>query len=136
MNLVRASSNIVVIGAGIGGLSAAIRLASEKNRVIVLEALAREGGKANIAEHDGVPFDTGPSVLTMPHVFDDLFAAAGATFRDVLTLIEPTPAFLYRWPDGSSVYVYPALVDTLQSVETALGSNARAELEQFLRYAR
>ena len=70
------SKQIVVIGAGIGGLAAAIRLAAAGHAVTVFEALPRAGGKAGIAEYDGVTFDTGPTLLTMPEVFDDLFRAA------------------------------------------------------------
>ena len=76
------SKQIVVIGAGIGGLAAAIRLAAAGHAVTVFDALPRAGGKAGIAEHDGVTFDTGPSLLTMPEVFDDLFRAAGTSLAE------------------------------------------------------
>lgn len=136
MNLMPTRPEVIVIGAGIGGLTAAIRMASAGHRVRVLEALERPGGKANIATRDGVTFDTGPSVLTMPHVFEATFAAAGASFAEAVTLVSPTPAFVYLWPDGSRVQIEPELGDTLQSVAGALGSEARTELENFLRYAR
>ena len=67
----------VVIGAGVGGLSAAIRLAAKGCAVTVLEQLPNSGGKLNLLEDAGFRFDTGPSLVTLPWVFEDLFTAAG-----------------------------------------------------------
>ena len=72
----------VVIGAGLGGLSAAIRLATTGWDVTVFEASDKPGGKAGFVELDGVRVDTGPCVLTMPDVFDELFACAGERRED------------------------------------------------------
>ena len=68
---------VVIIGAGIGGLSAAIRLAAAGRRVVMLEQNPAAGGKMSQIVQDGFRWDTGPSVITMRHVFEDLFAAAG-----------------------------------------------------------
>ena len=78
---------VIIIGGGVGGLSAAIRLAAAGLRVTLLEKNARVGGKLNRRElpHPDRPdarpfrFDTGPSLLTLPFVFDDLFKAGGTT---------------------------------------------------------
>ena len=69
---------VIVIGAGIGGLSAAIRLAAQGLRVTVLEQNEAVGGKMREVREQGFRWDTGPSVITMRHVFADLFAAAAA----------------------------------------------------------
>ena len=69
---------VVVGGAGVGGLAAAVRLAAAGHAVTVLEQAAVPGGKAGRLERDGFRFDTGPSLLTMPWVLRDLFAATGA----------------------------------------------------------
>ncbi|MCB0140900.1 MAG: oleate hydratase, partial [Caldilineaceae bacterium] len=65
---------VVIIGAGLGGLSAAIHLASAGVQVTVLEQNATIGGKMNSLSADGFTWDTGPSVITMRHVFEALFA--------------------------------------------------------------
>ena len=68
---------IVVVGAGVGGLAVAIRLAAAGHRVAVLERNAVVGGKLARLRHDGFTFDVGPALLTLPDVFDELFRAAG-----------------------------------------------------------
>jgi 1-hydroxycarotenoid 3,4-desaturase len=125
-------SEAVVIGAGIGGLSAAISLASRGVKVRVLELGPRAGGKAGVEVIDGVEVDTGPSLLTMPDVFAELFREAGTTLERELSLVSPSPAFRYLYPDGTVLDVHHALADTLASVEGTLGAVARAELERFL----
>ena len=65
-------SEIVVIGAGVGGLAAAIRLAAAGHRVTVHERAAEVGGKLAVYERDGYRFDTGPSLLTLPQVFEEM----------------------------------------------------------------
>lgn len=91
---------ILIIGAGIGGLSAAIRLAAAGQRVMVLESNAQVGGKMYEIAVDGYRWDTGPSVITMRHVFEDLFASAGHRLEDYLTLLPVEPLTRYFYPDG------------------------------------
>ncbi len=91
---------IVIVGAGIGGLSAAIRLAVAGERVIVLEQNPAVGGKMSQLCADGFRWDTGPSVITMRHVFEELFAAAGRRLDDYLTLLPVNPLTRYFYPDG------------------------------------
>ncbi|MFN8373977.1 MAG: NAD(P)-binding protein [Anaerolineae bacterium] len=94
---------IVVVGAGIGGLSAAIRLAAWGQRVVVVEKNAQVGGKMNEISADGFRWDTGPSVITMRPVFEDLFAAAGRKLDDYLTLLPVEPLTRYFYPDGTQI---------------------------------
>lgn len=89
---------IVVIGAGIGGMSAAIRLASAGRRVIVLEANESVGGKMSEIHADGFRWDTGPSVITMRHVFDEVF---GGRLDEYLSLVPVDPLTRYFYPDGT-----------------------------------
>ena len=91
----------IVIGAGLGGLSAAITLAARGERVIVYEQLDRPGGKMGEYEADGFRWDTGPSVLTMRDVYEDLFAAAGRRFEDYVELAPLDPVTRYFWRDGA-----------------------------------
>ncbi len=128
-------SEILVIGAGIGGLSAAVDLAARGARVRVLEAGPRPGGKAGLERVDGVAFDTGPSVLTMPDVFAALFERAGTRLEDQLRLRPLDPAFVYLWPDGTRLVLHAELDATLDSVRDGLGPEAAEDLQRFLRYA-
>ena len=130
------SKQVVVIGAGIGGLAAAIRLAAAGHAVTVFDALPRAGGKAGIAEHDGVTFDTGPSLLTMPEVFDDLFRAAGTSLAEQVRLVDPLPAFRYLWPDGAAVDLHRTPEASVTAVSAAFGSKAGAEFERYLAYTK
>ena len=125
----------LVVGAGIGGLSAAVHLAAGGLRVRVLEAADAPGGKAGSVVLDGVRVDTGPSVLTMVDVFEELFRTAGTRLGDEITLLAPEPAFRYIYPDGVTLDIHHRPEKTLESVERALGSGERQQLEAFLVYA-
>ena len=125
----------VVIGAGLGGLAAAIRLGAAGRRVTLLEAADQLGGKAGTVTLDGATIDTGPSVLTMPDVLRDILATAGMRLEDYITLRAPEPGFRYRYADGTVLDVFHHLDDTLASVDRTLGATARDELAGFLDYA-
>jgi phytoene desaturase len=125
----------IVVGAGIGGLAAAITLAAAGRSVLVLEAHDRAGGKAGVCELDGVEVDTGPSVLTLPEVFDQLLRCAGLEPRDELELRKACPSFRYIYADGVNLDIHHDLAQTLRSVDNTLGHEAAGELERFLRYA-
>lgn len=94
------SPPIVVIGAGIGGLSAAIHLAAAGRRVLVLEQAGQVGGKMGEFRHAGFRWDTGPSLITMRRAFDDLFAAAGACLEHYLDLQPVEPITRCFFADG------------------------------------
>lgn len=128
--------DVVVIGAGLGGLAAAVEFAAAGREVLVLEAGSQVGGKAGLHTHDGVSFDTGPSVLTMPDVLGRLLGRAGMALGTDVVLRQPEPAFRYRWPDGTVVDMHHDVGATLDSVGAALGADARAGLEDFLVYSR
>lgn len=125
----------VVIGAGLGGLSAAIHLAAAGASVDVFEASGAPGGKAGTVTIDGVEVDTGPSVLTMPDVLEAILARGGRKMADLVTLRDPRPSFRYLYPDGAVVDIFPSPEETLESVRAALGADAAGELAGFLRYA-
>jgi 1-hydroxycarotenoid 3,4-desaturase len=129
--------DVAVVGAGFGGLTAAIELAAAGLRVQVFEAGPRPGGKADVVRLDeGVEVDTGPSVLTMPDVFDAVFRRAGTSLAAEVELLSPSPAFRYVYPDGEQLPVYVELAETLAAVARVLGVQAREELERFLARSR
>ncbi|MGB8510423.1 MAG: phytoene desaturase family protein [Pyrinomonadaceae bacterium] len=90
----------MIVGAGLGGLSAAIHLRLAGFDVHVFEANALVGGRANLIERDGFRFDTGPSLLNYPWVFEELFAAAGRSLRDYVRLLPVDPSVSFQWADG------------------------------------
>lgn len=102
--------HVVILGAGVGGLAAAIRLGAAGYRITLLEKNPRVGGKLNLWEtpHPHRPhdrpfrFDTGPSLLTLPFIFEELFAAAGEKLSDHLHLVRLDPIARYRWADGTT----------------------------------
>jgi phytoene desaturase len=96
-----AVSRVVVIGAGLGGLSAAARLAAAGHEVTVCEQSGAVGGKMGRHTQDGFTWDTGPSLLTMPAVFEELFAQTGAPLDSVIELEPVEPIARYRFPDGT-----------------------------------
>ncbi len=91
---------IIIIGAGIGGLSAAIRLAIAGRRVIIFEKNPAVGGKMSEYRAEGFRWDMGPSVITMRYVLEDLFAAANRKLDDYLSLLPIEPLTRYFYPDG------------------------------------
>ncbi|MFP4600576.1 MAG: phytoene desaturase family protein [Persicimonas sp.] len=130
------TKRVHIIGAGMGGLSAAIALASRGHEVCVFEAAERVGGKVGIATVDAVEFDTGPSLLTLPGLIDELFQLAGTSLADEIELVRHERAFEYMWPDGSALDVYFSPEATVESVRSALGARAADEFDDFLHYAR
>jgi phytoene desaturase len=96
-------SAVVVVGAGMGGLAAAARLAAAGHRVTVLERAATYGGKLGSFSRDGFTFDTGPSLLTMPQVYRELFAETGADLDELVDIVPVEPACRYRFADGTEL---------------------------------
>lgn len=90
----------LVIGSGFGGLAAAIRLSVRGWRVQVLERLPQPGGRARVHEQDGFRFDAGPTIITVPHLFEELWQLAGRKLSDDVTLKSLNPYYRVRFDDG------------------------------------
>jgi phytoene desaturase len=98
---VSAGRSVIIIGAGLGGLSAAIHLRLAGFDVTIFEANEKVGGRANLIEKDGFRFDTGPSLLNYPWVFQQLFEAAGKQMEDYVELLPVDPSVAFQWEDGT-----------------------------------
>jgi phytoene desaturase len=96
----KGSGTALVIGSGFGGLAAAIRLSVRGWRVQVLERLPQPGGRARVHEQDGFRFDAGPTIITVPHLFEELWALAGRKLSDDVTLKSLNPYYRVRFDDG------------------------------------
>lgn len=94
-------ARIIVIGAGMGGMAAAARLRIKGHDVTVVEASATHGGKLGTLRRDGFAFDTGPTVLTLPAVYRDLFLKTGGPLEESIDLVALEPGVTYRFADGS-----------------------------------
>ncbi len=125
----------LIIGAGMGGLSAAIHLAAQGQRVTIFERQLQVGGKLNRLLIDGFSFDTGPSLITMPYVFRDLFQAAGRRLEDYLELLplEITCRYFYR--DGLVLNAWRDQ-ERLRAEFAQLNSHDGEALCRFLDYTR
>ncbi len=91
----------VVIGSGFGGLAAAIRLGAKGYRVTILEKLDAPGGRAYVYRQDGFTFDAGPTIVTAPFLFEELWKLCGRKMSDDVTLVPVSPFYRIRFQDGS-----------------------------------
>ncbi|PUB17400.1 phytoene desaturase [Yoonia sediminilitoris] len=92
----------IVIGAGLGGLSAAMRLGAKGYAVTVLDRLEQPGGRGSSITQDGHRFDLGPTIITVPQVYEQLWAACGRDFHKDVDLRPMDPFYEVRWQDGST----------------------------------
>ncbi|MCV2490686.1 phytoene desaturase family protein [Geodermatophilus sp. YIM 151500] len=120
-------TRIVVVGAGLGGLSAAARLAALGHAVTVLERSERVGGKLGWFERDGHAFDTGPSLVTLPQVFRALFDATGGPLDDAVDLLRLDPAGAVRFADGTRLVLPGHRTGVPGALDAALGDGAGAQ---------
>ena len=96
-----APSQAIVIGAGLGGLASAMRLGAKGYQVTVLDKLDRPGGRGSSITQGGHRFDLGPTIITVPQLYEDLWAACGRDFHADVTLKPMDPFYEIRFPDGS-----------------------------------
>ena len=121
----------IVIGAGIAGLACALRLAAAGRAVTVLERHPAPGGKIRCLPSAAGPVDTGPTVLTMRGVFDDLFAAAGARLDDHVDLVRQATLARHFWPDGSCLDLFDDPARNIEAIGAFAGARAARQFEAF-----
>ncbi|NBB82334.1 MAG: phytoene desaturase [Alphaproteobacteria bacterium] len=97
-----AAPHAVVIGSGFGGLAAAIRLGARGWRVTVVEKLDGPGGRAYVHHQDGFTFDAGPTIVTAPFLFEELWSLCGRRLADDVTLAPMDPFYRIRFDDGAA----------------------------------
>lgn len=132
----RSPKKIVVIGAGVGGLACAVRLAKKGHSVTIYEASDYVGGKCRTEWIDGYAFDTGPSLLTLPAVYRDLFLKTGKRLEHILKLEPVDPSFTYIFHDGTRI-VFPNLSHngTVAAISAQLGESAGRDWHELLERA-
>ena len=112
------TKNVIVIGAGIGGITAAIHLAKQGLQVTVIEKNPRPGGRCDRISREGHHFDTGPTLLVMPLLYETEFSALGTSMHDMLDLQRVDPTYHLVFDDGSRL----ALTSDLKSLQEQLES--------------
>ncbi len=124
---------VIIVGAGLGGLAAALHLRARGFQVTVLEKNPTVGGKLNRIVADGFSFDTGASLVTLPDILRATFAVAGARLEEHLTLQPLDPICRYRWPDGAQLDLSSDVSKTVAQLR-CLAPQDEAAFFRFLSY--
>lgn len=122
---------VVVVGAGVGGLAAAARLAHAGCRVTVVEAAAGPGGKMRCMDSAAGPVDAGPTVLTLRPVVESVFAAAGTRVEDHLRLVPQPVLARHFWPDGSVLDLHADPEASAAAIHSWGGARAERDFRRF-----
>lgn len=125
-----AGKRVAIIGGGLGGLAIALRLAARGHSVTICEQGGSFGGKMNSRVENGFRFDTGPSLITMPWVFADLYKAAGSAIEEHLKIVPVHPIAEYIYPDGTRFTHTSSMADWFQTLRQIEPSG----IDSFLRF--
>ncbi|MFN2350400.1 MAG: phytoene desaturase family protein, partial [Kiritimatiellia bacterium] len=132
-NPVSNGRSVIVVGAGLGGLSAAISLAQAGYQVTIYEKNSHAGGKLNMLQTKGFTFDLGPSILTLPHIFQRLFTRSQRRMEDYITLLPVRPHWRNFFENGEKIDLFPET--ELMDAELARLGASREEFRDFLDYS-
>jgi phytoene desaturase len=130
------TDHVVIVGAGLGGLSTALRLAGAGRQVTVLERELVPGGRAGLLEVDGYRFDTGPTVLTMPELLSDALACVDEKLEDWLDLRRVEPAYRACFADGSRLDVLTDIDAMADQIRDVCGASEADGYRRFVSFAR
>ncbi|WP_342166301.1 phytoene desaturase [Methylobacterium sp. SD21] len=125
----------VVIGSGFGGLAAAVRLGARGYRVTVLERLEQPGGRARVHRRDGFTFDAGPTIVTAPFLFEELWQLAGKPMADDVTMVPMDPFYRIRFSDGAT-FDYSGDPERMRAEVARFSPDDVAGYERFMAHAR
>ena len=117
------SDHVVIVGAGLGGLSAALRLIGAGRRVTVIERELVPGGRNGLLQKEGYSFDTGPTVLTMPSLIQDALSCVGEDLKDWLDLIPVDPLYRAFYHDGTTLDVHADTKRMQEEIASKIGSS-------------
>ena len=120
------TNHVVIVGAGLAGLSAALRLAGAGRKVTVVERESVPGGRNGLLNKEGYAFDTGPTVLTMPDLIADAFACVGEDMKDWLDLIPVSPLYRGFFHDGSQIDVHADTNLMQEEIRNVIGDKEAA----------
>lgn len=124
----------VVIGSGFGGLAAAVRLGARGYRVSVIEQLEQAGGRASVFRQDGFTFDAGPTIITAPFMFEELWALCGKRFADDVDLRSLDPFYRIVYDDGGTFDCMGG-AEAMRAEVARLAPKDVAGYERFLKYS-
>ncbi|KAA2238062.1 phytoene desaturase [Salinarimonas soli] len=130
-----AQPHAIVIGSGFGGLAAAVRLGARGYRVTVLERLPEPGGRAGVIRQDGFTFDAGPTVITAPFLFEELWSLCGRRMADDVTLVPVDPFYRIRFHDGET-FAYSGDPDAMRAEVARLSPRDVAGYDRFMALSR
>ena len=128
------SDHVVIVGAGLGGLSAALRLAGAGRKVTVVERESVPGGRNGLLNKDGYAFDTGPTVLTMPDLIEDALACVGESLSDWLELMPLQPLYRAFYADGSQLDVHANPDRMVEEIRTVIGPDEAAGFKKYVNF--
>ena len=127
--------HVLIVGAGIGGLAAAVSIASAGFRTTVIEATDRPGGKMRAQAVAGRPIDIGPTVLTMRWVFERLFEEAGTALSDWVTLVRAERLARHAWADGARLDLFSDVERSAEAIRAFAGARDADGYRRFSRRA-
>lgn len=126
------SDHVVVVGAGLAGLSTALRLAGAGRQVTIIERESVPGGRNGLLNKSGYAFDTGPTVLTMPDLISDALACVGEKLEDWLELMPLQPLYRAFYHDGSQLDVHADTAAMEAEIEKVIGSDEAAGYRRYV----
>ena len=128
------SDHVLIVGAGLAGLSAAMHLAGAGRRVTILEKNSYPGGRCGILHKDGYAFDNGPTVLTMPDLMAEPFNALGEDMKDWLELLPVEPLYRAFFHDGSQIDVHAETAKMTEEIRRICGADEAAGYEKYVEF--
>ena len=126
------NDDVVIVGAGLAGLSCAIHLTAAGRRVTILERELIPGGRNGLLNKNGYAFDTGPTVLTMPSLIEEICNQVGEKLSDWLELLPVDPLYRANFHDGTSIDVFPEFDRMSQEIATKVGSDEARGYKEYV----
>ena len=126
------TDHVVIVGAGLAGLSAALHLAGAGRRVTILERENFPGGRNGLLQTNGYSFDTGPTVLTMPSLIEEAFQSLGENMSDWLTLKPVSPLYRAFYHDGSTLDVHANTAAMTEEIRRTIGASEAHGYEKYV----